>query len=248
MKKKWIQVLIAAGISLAAIGGVFAAKDSIVIYLGIRMFRLLQVGVIGAGALITGGTAVSSAVTVSRLQDQLENSRQEQLAIEEQHRRQTARLSVQGKLDNATLRRVLTQKSQDNWSLLRTQIEECITQLTSMDDYQERLRKLLESNGADMLYDTEDVLDQAEQAMCRNVRKVINYMEVADDKLAEDLEMVRGKVDTCREANQGILKQSQEFVFALTEYLNRQGDSSDDMSMLEIYKKTILESIQDGGE
>ena len=241
MKKKWIQVLIAAGISLAAIGGVFAAKDSIVIYLGIRMFRLLQVGVIGAGALITGGTAVSSAVTVSRLQDQLENSRQEQLAIEEQHRRQTARLSVQGKLDNATLRRVLTQKSQDNWSLLRTQIEECITQLTSMDDYQERLRKLRESNGADMLYDTE-------QAMCRNVRKVINYMEVADDKLAEDFEMVRGKVDTCREANQGILKQSQEFVFALTEYLNRQGDSSDDMSMLEIYKKTILESIQDGGE
>ena len=248
MKKKLITLAIIILVFGAALGGLFAAKDSVVIYLGIRMFRVLQFALIAAGIVSVGGAAVSSIVTVTKLKDELENSRREQLALEEIHKRQTARLSVDGKLDNATMRRLLQQKQSDGWGLLATPIEACTGQLVSMDDYQERLAKLLAANGADTLYDTEDVLDQAEQGMCRNVRKVINYMEVSDGSLQEDVEMLRGKLDICINQNREILKQSQEFVFALTEYLNRQGDSKEDISMLELYKKTILESIGDGKE
>ncbi len=243
MKKNLIRLLIVAGLSLAAIGGVFLAKDNIVIYLGIRMFRALSIGVIGAGLLATVATIVASGVSYSRLQDQLETSIKEQARIEEQHKKQTARLSMENKLDNETLRRVLGQKMSAEWSACASDIGGCIEQLSTMDDYQAKLKKLLESNGADTLYDTEDVLDQAEQGMCRNVRKVINYMEVADAGSDEGTSMIKEKAADCSRLNSEILKQSREFVFALTEYLNRQGDTSDDISMLEVYKKTILRSI-----
>ncbi len=243
MKKKLMTLLILILAFGAAFGMVLAAKDSIVIYLGIRMFRVIEFGLCGIGIAVIGGSAISSAVTVSKLQDQIETEKQEQLALEEQHKKQTARLSMQNKLDNATLRRILNQKAQDSWSICAGSIEQCTGQLASMDSLQERLSKLLEQNGADTLYDTEDVLDQAEQGMCANVRKVLNYMEVADNNKQEDMEMIREKADLCVAQNKEILDQSQEFVFALTEYLNRQGDSGADLSMLEIYKKTILESI-----
>ena len=247
MKKKLITLLVMVLCFAGLLGGVFATKDSIVIYMGIRAFRAIMIGLLGVGGVACGAYLVSSAVSVSRLQDQLEDKQREQLAIEEMHKRQTARLSVEGKLDNATLRRILIQKAQDDWGLLTGSIESCTTQMEMMDDYQERLSKLLAANGADTLHDTEDVLDQAEQGMCRNVRKVINYMEVANSSLATDRDMVQTKLDQCNVQNKEILKQTQEFVFALTEYLNRQGDSNADTSMLEIYKKTIMEAI-DGNE
>ncbi len=247
MKKKLITLIAIICGFAGVLGGVFATKDTIVIYMGIRAFRGILIGLMGLGGVTVGAFMIHSAVSISRLQDQLEDKRQEQLALEEIHRKQTARLSVQGKLDNETLRRLLAQKGQDSWGLLSSQIEKNITQLEMMDDYQDRLSKLLASNGADTLSDTEDVLDQAEQGMCRNVRKVINYMEVANSNLSQDRDMIAERLQTCETQNQEILKQTQEFVFALTEYLNRQGDSNADTSMLEIYKKTILDAIDGAG-
>ena len=245
MKKNIIKLAIVLLVCAAAIGGVFAAKDNIVIYLGIRAFRALSIGLIAAGGIATGSVLISSGVSSSRLQDEIETNIKNQELIEEQHRRQTARLSVDNKLDNETLRKVLAQKMGDEWSSCAGDIGVCVQQLTQMDDYQRRLKKLLESNGADTLNDTEDVLDQAEQGMCRNVRKIINYMEVADAGSDEGVAMIKGKIAECEAQNADILKQSREFVFALTEYLNKQGDSSDDISMLEVYKETILKSIRE---
>ncbi|MCR5418607.1 MAG: hypothetical protein K6E84_06800 [Lachnospiraceae bacterium] len=243
MKKKWIQLAVVLAVFAVAIGGVLIAKDNIVIYLGIRMFRLLKYGVIGAGVIGGAACLTSSAVTYSRMQDKLEEGKARQQALEEQHRRQTARLSMQDKLDSSVIRQILEQKKTEGWSSVSEDINECIRQLLTMDDYQDKLQKLLETNGADTLYDTEDVLDQAEQGILRNVRKVINYMEVSDSDKSEDTGRIAERLSECLSQNREILRQSQEFVFALTEYLNRQGDSGNDVSMLEIYKKTILEAI-----
>jgi cobalamin-dependent methionine synthase I len=114
-----------------------------------------------------------------------------------------------------------------------------------MDSYQERLSRLLQTNDVHTLSDTEEILDRVEQYICRNVRKVLNYMEVVDPSSPEDVELVRTKFSTCCSDNQDQLKQTQEFIIALTDFINQQGDSDNDLSMLEVYKNTILDSIQE---
>ena len=40
--------------------------------------------------------------------------------------------------------------------------------------------------------------------------------------------------------------QVQEFLFALAEFLNKQGEDDNSMELLDVYKSTILSSIEDG--
>ena len=118
-------------------------------------------------------------------------------------------------------------------------------QLDIMDEYQEKLVHLLETNGADSLSNTNEVLDQVEQYLCKNVRKVLNYMDVADEDNERDVEQVSLRLTACHEEGQKQLQQVQEFLFALAEFLNKQGDDDNSMDLLNIYKSTILSSIQD---
>ena len=114
-----------------------------------------------------------------------------------------------------------------------------------MDEYQEKLVHLLETNGADSLSNTNEVLDQVEQYLCKNVRKVLNYMDVADEDNERDVGQVSLRLTACHEEGQKQLQQVQEFLFALAEFLNKQGDDDNSMDLLNIYKSTILSSIQD---
>ncbi|MBO6015386.1 MAG: hypothetical protein J6P60_02220, partial [Lachnospiraceae bacterium] len=191
----------------------------------------------GVGAGVTGIRLAGSerAMIASR--------KREQEMLEQEAK--APKLSVKDKLDNAHMQKLLTEHKNNDWSALSDPISKCIAQLEQMDDYQERLSRLLKNNGADLLYDTEDVLDRVEQYICKNVRKVLNYMDVADPKLPEDVDMLHTKLDDCHEKNHDQLRQTQEFIFALTDFLNQQGDSENDVSMLEIYKKTILDSINE---
>ena len=87
-------------------------------------------------------------------------------------------LSVKEKLDNASLREILNSMKKGKWSALEDEIDVTIRQLKQMDTYQERLHGILDQNDVKALSDTEEILDQAEQVLCQNVRKVINYMNV----------------------------------------------------------------------
>ena len=115
-----------------------------------------------------------------------------------------------------------------------------------MDRYQDKLNRLLKENGADALNDTEEILEKVEQYLCKNVRKVLNYMNVADPRNLSDQEMIRNKLKNCEAANSVQLDQTQQFLFALTEFLNRQGDEDTGTDMLEMYRQTILDSLNPG--
>ena len=131
------------------------------------------------------------------------------------------------------------------FSLSIKSIDECISQMERMDGYQERLHNLLDNNGANVLSDTEEILDKAEQYMCRNVRKVINYMSISEPGNMLDEELIKKKIGICYDDNNKVLGQVQEFLVALTEFLNKQGENEQDISMLEIYKETILDSVSE---
>ncbi len=74
---------------------------------------------------------------------------------------------------------------------------------------------------------------------------MLNYLDVADEEEEKDVRLVQEKLADCHEEGQKQLQQVQEFLFALAEFLNRQGEDDNSMEMLDIYKSTILSSIED---
>ena len=113
-------------------------------------------------------------------------------------------------------------------------IDDCVTVSRELD-------KLLDDNGAEALKDTGEILDQVEQYLCRNVRSALNFMAVADDDAGDK---VKEKLESCREENKKLLEQTRDFVYAMAEFLNKQGEKTD-TRLLESYRTTLLSTIKE---
>lgn len=227
-------------------------RDNLIIRLGIRLYRQLFFIVLIAGGLIVIALLVYFLLnwkqyqTQKRTQD--EETARHQAALEEEaleKERHREILSVSKKMDAMRLKELLATYETQTWSMLAQPIAKIRMQLDIMDEYQDKLVHLLETNGADSLSNTNEVLDQVEQYLCKNVRKVLNYMDVADEDSEKDVEQVKLRLNACHEEGQKQLQQVQEFLFALAEFLNKQGDDDNSMDLLNIYKSTILSSIQE---
>lgn len=224
------------------------SKDSVVISIGIRSYRgLYQGGLIAEVALVIL-FLILSLRDARKKNAAKKEERENQLREREQsadRQKLEADLPVNGRLTDVKVRELLKENASGKWRALQDAIGGLAAQMCQMDSYQERLANLLTSNQASTLGDTEEVLDQVEQYICRNIRKVLNYMTVYDPASQEDAAALEKLIEECRDANQEQLTQTKEFVFALTEFLNRQGDSSQDTYSLELYKKLILDSIKE---
>ncbi len=245
MKKYIIGSLTCLIVSIGFLFLILFCRDSFIIYLGVHATKVLTFV-----PLVTGGISLficSGMVTSIAISNKIiaADNQRRQLFVEEQKRLSTSKLAVDKKLDNKTLLKMLHTNISEGWGRDDGQLffEKIAEQLTDIAEDQQNLDTLLASNGADLLSDTKEVLDQAEQAILKNTRKVLNYMEVAAPEKDADFTMVKGRAEDCFSANAKILHQSQDFLFALTEYLNKQGDDKNDIQMLEIYKKTIMESL-----
>lgn len=229
-----------AGIAVAAVVAVFLFKDALVISAGIRTYRLIRILICAAVGVYAGRSLylMKKSADDEKLLTEARNEYAERKRLE---KISSARLSMKGRLRNHELRNLLSQQTEETWRAVSETASKCVMQMKQMDNYQEKLHSLLEDNGADSFSDAEEVLDGAEQYMCRNVRKVLNYMSVADPKT--DAGMIEDKLKECVEKNGEQITQTQEFVYAMTEYLNHQGEDGADAGMLEIYKAAILKSI-----
>lgn len=246
-----IPLLIAAVLYLGLTLILRLTRDDIIIQQGIRFYRTLNTAVLIVGAPVTAGFLVHFLLNWSKQQKhkraQDEETAKQQAALEEEaleKERHREILSVSKKMDAMRLKEVLSTYEAGAWIQLARPIAKIRMQLDIMDEYQEKLVHLLENNGADSLSNTNEVLDQVEQYLCKNVRKVLNYMDVADEDNERDVEQVSLRLAACHEEGQKLLQQVQEFLFALAEFLNKQGDDDNSMDMLNIYKSTILSSIQ----
>lgn len=220
-------------------------KDKIIIEIGIVAYRGIRIALFAILVLlvILNLISVVKLVAKGRRNRQKELHRKDMLEKErEQAEKSQAKLSVKDRLKNHELRQILTSLTSGKWTMAEDKITICINDLNLMDTYQEKLHKLLETNDAVALSDTEDMLDSVEQYICRNARKVINYMSVADSNDPESLRKVKEKFDLCNKDNKEQLDRVQEFLFVLTDYLNQQGDDAD-TDMLDVYKTTILNAI-----
>ena len=166
---------------------------------------------------------------------------QQQAAIEEK-RQQTSFLSANNMLKESVIRDNLKYSYEHEWSELRTDLLPLYDQSKKMDKLQERLKTLITKNDASVLDDTEDVLEQAEQGLLQNIRKVMNYMDVCDPTVPEEKEKVRNSAVECLKNNKQIIDNVSDFLMSLTEYLNNQG-SKDNLNALNTYKEALMGSI-----
>lgn len=213
-----------------------AGKDDLIINLGIRGYHSLLFAW-GGVILVTVIAAAAGIYTSNKKEKQKQMAA---AAVMHEEAGDEAGLFAGGKLDNEELRKALQENALGGWSALSTEIDKCIRQLHDIDSEQERLHVLLKHNAAKVLSDTEGILDQAEQYMCQNVRKIINYMNVYHEDSSGDQALLRAQLAKCCDDNEKILNEVHEFLLALTDYLNGQGDKKYDNTMLESYKKTLL--------
>lgn len=79
-------------------------------------------------------------------------------------------------MDSEKIRGLLAEYAAQKWKALAQPLLQLKFQLDMMDEHQEKLSHLLDVNGADALANTEDILSRVEQYLCKNVRKVLNYL------------------------------------------------------------------------
>ena len=195
--------------------------DILVVYGGIRLFGVLSAMttiLLIAGAVAGAGTLAMLFISRSELR--------KQQAIESAESNAGPVLKVKGKLDPVQIRNSLITEG-DKWlSIISSNnpneademdvaLENVKATMAQMDDYQLRLKNLLDSNGADALRDTEEVLDGVEQHICRNVRKLLNIMTVSSPNTQNDLDVVELTAKNCAEDNNRLLKTTKEFIVAV---------------------------------
>lgn len=155
----------------------------------------------------------------------------------------------QKSLDDDYIYDALQQWKEKDWGeICGNEIDDILKQLDEMNRYQNKFAKLISNNNAAYLNDSINVLENVEQYFLRNVKKVLNCLDVYDAYNKEDENKVRHTLTETREDNDVQLKNIKEFLIASTDFLNRQNDDKTDLRTLEIYKETILNSLREVDE
>lgn len=167
-----------------------------------------------------------------------------------EERNAKAKLNVKGPLKDAVIYERMKSWLNEDWGRLNTTeipalMSDIIRQMDDMNGYQAKLSRLLTNNGADYLDDTNGVLESVEQSILRKVRKVLNCFVVYETDSAEDVQKMQTLLKETRDSNEAQLNNVKDFLLAITDFLNKQGDDNTGAEKLDIYKRTILESISD---
>lgn len=235
--------VVVAGTAVGAVVAAFAilstvGRDSIVIQFGIQAYRVITTVVVIAIAIIAILFVVALVRYLKSAVKQRPSAPPEPEAI----------LSISKNLDSAKLKEKLVSYATKMESL-ELEFLKCVEQLSTMDRYQAKLEHLLDNNGAVALSDTKDVLDKVEQYLCKAIRKVLNYVDVVDEKSENDIEIIRQKLVVCHKDCRTQLDQVKDFLFVMVEFLNKQGGDDTTPETLDVYKQCILKSIhEDFGE
>ena len=227
-------------------------KDTMIINMGIRSYNriasfvpLIEVIVLIVVAFVFLLETFREIRQAKRDLEEQTRSEQAQQAARQAQESDREVLSVSRKMDSMKIRDLLLSEAAGKWNTLTPELMQIKKQLDQMDEHQDTLAKLLKENGASSLANTEEMLNDTEQYLCKNVRKALNYMSVADEESPQDVQLVRQKLLQCRQEGDTLLEQVQKFLFSLAEFLNTQGSDDNSMEMLDLYRSTILSSIEE---
>ena len=221
--------ILALGLEVLLLLITLVLKNNFIISFGIRAYTHFLYFLIGIIAI----TAILFIVMM--IKEKSKEKSEKEFLIEEEEK---SNISSKKTLRNSQLRTILKDNANGEWRVLSSDINKCIKQMEDMDEEQERLHTLLKTNDVDILSDTEDILERVEQCMCKNSRKIINYMSVYHND-TDDVNAMKDKLNICYKNNGNLLKEVHEFLLMLTEFLNSQDENYDD-TMLLTYKETLI--------
>ena len=238
------------GFGLIIIGAGFVivtrvAETMIIIQMGIRAFNILSIlpfFAIGAGVFALGAGFVPSVR--KRLTTKAEIR---QIEMEKRvESRPTLSYSAAAYDPNDIRRRLDKLKKQR--PDLNEALTACESQLDTMDKRKAKLKDLLDLNEAEYLRTTQGLLDEVEQYMCKNFRKVINRGIVSDleddqvfaqdDKYSTYHELIEAVITS----NQTELDNTKKFLADLADLVSEQNDNSE--TTLKSWMQVIRESLK----
>ncbi|MDR1765751.1 MAG: hypothetical protein LBR77_06640 [Lachnospiraceae bacterium] len=220
---------------LGALGAVLG-KNFLVVNYGIQFFRMVRGAFVGAGAL---SLCVAGAGGVREWRFRREQARLAAPPVVEA----IPMLSYDAdRYDPAEIRQMLHNliARRPDLPMLAT----CIAQMDAMDKRQAELQKLIDVNGAAFLSSTTDALDEVEQYICKNMRRVINRGFVsAEPGSQSDGEFV-SLVGGVLKRNQEQLDSTKDFLNRLADYLSEKNTGAEYVNFtLEAWKKAFHDSI-----
>ena len=210
-------------------------RDAVIINWGIRMWKVVRAaGVV----LLAGGCLLAAAGLVKGI-----GAKKKKEAIIRDSQLDTSKDLKNHEL-RAAFNNLLNSPDWEKDYEMSTLGHRFIDQMKQIDDYQERLGKLLSTNAVkEEMSDWEEVLNRAEVKMCLTMRKGINCLQVysQEDRLAA-IEKIRGYIAD----NDRILEQVKGFMFAATDFINHRGDSKyDEISEIGVYKDALYKVLED---
>lgn len=118
-----------------------------------------------------------------------------------------------------------------------------LAQLDSMDEYQDELGRLLEQTKY-LKQKPAEIVQQVEDCMYVNIRKLLNYMRIIQTKSPD---LMRSKIAECIEKNADLLKKTDDFVVAVVGYVNGDlgpGKDADTKDYVDTYMYVVLQAIK----
>lgn len=229
MSKKILSIsVILCMISIIVCAVLIVCKDNIVIYYGIRTYKTIENVWLVAGA-VSAMTVIVSCMINRKSENKyvLKDEPMERSRFNDYERR---------KLYNDIYEEV-----SKKWKDLKAPLNELLRYLDDMGEQRKSLKRLLESNVSEDIEDTPELLHKVEDCMYTNVRKLLNYAYVIS---VSDMGAMRYKIYDCKEKNEVLLKQAQDFTLAVADYINN-GVEDDDRSLalVNTYRDTVLATI-----
>lgn len=245
--KKFGIILLAAGAMLAI--PVNIAETSIIIQMGIQAYKTLSV--LAYAILISGGGLFLGGSAKKIIQNRrLEASKTR--VIEHQRENSKPVLSYTAtSYDPADIRNRLEGIAKQRPDLAEA-IGNCHRQMDELDRRQIKLKELLDINDAEYLRNTESLLNDVEQFICKNFRKVINrcvVSDIGDDQVfskdnnyATDIQLI----NTILQRNQSELDNIKKFLADLADLISE--DNNNPETTLEVWMDIIRKSLQKEGD
>jgi len=245
--KKFGIILLAAGAMLAI--PVNIADTSIIIHMGIHAYKTLSV--LAYVILVSGGglvlTGFAKKIILNR---RLEASKTK--VIEQQRENSRPVLSYTAtSYDPADIRHRLEGIAQQRPDLTQA-IGQCHLQMDEMDKRQMKLKELLDLNDAEYLRNTESLLNDVEQFICKNFRKVINRCVVSDigddqvfskdNQYETDIQLINAAL----QRNQCELDNIKKFLADLADLISEENNNPE--TTLEVWMDIIRKSLQKEGD
>lgn len=218
-----------------------AMRDMLIINFGISIYRLLGYVIYGVFAF-----AVLTLILAGIKKKKDREIRQSLLKQKEEYtakkKEKESYLSVKKELDPSEIQYLLNKRNREGEpSFVRQIYGNALHQMQMMDSYQEKLNNLIVANGADGLADSKNILDQCEQYICKNVRKIMNKAELTFSETGIDDPEYRSILDE----NEKILNKVDDLLHSIVDFLNSQGESDNEIAMLDMYKNTIQDILHE---